>query len=168
MSNIEKAKEMWKKGAIEINAVDKNEEALKQYDSVIAHDGCEWRIGCITYSVIDENFVAHFEESWISFEGLNEVEKLNDVIAHEVLRWEKVETHWGKDGKAFHDMPIEKFDAINYAAIILDQLHEDGRDVSIKNESGDWQVNIDDNDYIIEEKFGIAVCAAAVNAVRGN
>lgn len=38
----------------------------------------------------------------------------------------------GKDGKAFHDMPIEKFDAINYAAIILDQLHEDGRDVSIK------------------------------------
>ncbi|HDR4306455.1 TPA: hypothetical protein QCP71_005808, partial [Bacillus anthracis] len=53
MSNIEKAKEMWKKGAIEINAVDKNEEALKQYDSVIAHDGCEWRIGCITYSVID-------------------------------------------------------------------------------------------------------------------
>lgn len=89
------------KGAIEINAVDKNEEALKQYDSVIAHDGCEWRIGCITYSVIDENFVAHFEESWISFEDLNEVEKLNDVIAHEVLRWEKVETHWGKMERRF-------------------------------------------------------------------
>ena len=120
------------KGAIEINAVDKNGEALKQYDSVIAHDGFEWRIGCITYSVIDENFVAHFEESWISFEDLNEVEKLNDVIAREVLKWQKVETHWGKDGKAFHDMPIEKFDAINYAAIILDQLHEDGHDVRVK------------------------------------
>ncbi|PGM92285.1 BC1872 family protein [Bacillus cereus] len=168
MSNIEKAKEMWKQGAIEINAVDKNGESLKQYDSVIAHDGCEWRIGCITYSAIDENFVAHFEESWISFEDLNEVEKLNDVIALEVLGWIKVETHWGKDGKAFHDMPIEKFDAINYAAIVLDRLDEDDREVRIKNENGNWQVNIDENDYIVEEKFGIAVCAAAVNAVRGN
>lgn len=168
MSNIEKAKEMWKQGAIEINAVDKNGESLKQYDSVIAHDGCEWKIGCITYSAIDENFVAHFEESWISFEDLNEVEKLNDVIAREVLEWEKVETHWGKDGKAFHDMPIEKFDAINYASIILDRLHEEGCDVSVKNEDGYWQVNIDDNDYIVGEKFGIVVCEAAINAARVN
>lgn len=65
-------------------------------------------------------------------------------------------------------MPIEKFDAINYAAIILDKLHEDGRDVSVKNEDGDWQVNIDDNDYIVEETFWVAVCVAAINAVRGN
>lgn len=168
MSNIEKATEMWKKGAIEINAVDKNGQSLKQYDSVIAHDGCEWRIGCITYSAIDENFVAHFEESWISFEDLNEVEKLNDVIAQEVLGWEKINGHWGKDGKAFHDMPIEKFDAINYAAIILDQLNEDKRDVRVKTEEGYWQVNIDNNDYIVEEQFGIAVCVAAINAVREN
>ncbi|ADY20345.1 hypothetical protein P4U05_17010 [Bacillus paranthracis] len=168
MSNIEKAKEMWKQGPIEINAVDKKGELLKQYDSVVAHDGCEWRVGCVVYSAIDDNFVAHFEDSWISFDSLNEVEKLNDVIARELLGWEKVETHWGKDGKAFHDMPIEKFDAINYAAIILDKLHEDGRDVSVKNEDGDWQVNIDDNDYIVEETFGIAVCVAAINAVRGN
>ncbi|WP_459499885.1 BC1872 family protein [Bacillus sp. C1] len=168
MTNIEKAKEMWKQGAIEINAVDKNGEALKQYDSVIAHDGCEWKVGCVVYSVIDDNFVAHFEDSWISFDSLNEVEKLNDVIAHEVLGWEKVETHWGKDGKPFHDMPIENFDAINYAAIILDQLNEAGRDVRVKTEDGYWQVNIDNNDYIVEEKFGIAVCVAAVNAFRGN
>ncbi|MCU5514403.1 hypothetical protein OCF62_07440 [Bacillus wiedmannii] len=168
MTNIEKAMEIWKQGAIEINAVDKNGQSLKQYDSVIAHDGCEWRIGCITYSSIDENFVAHFEESWISFEDLNEVEKLNDVIAQEVLGWAKINGHWGKDGKAFHDMPIEKFDAINYAAIILDQLNVDERDVRVKTEGGYWQVNIDDNDYIVEEKFGIAVCTAAVNAVREN
>ena len=47
MTNIEKAKEMWKKGAIEINAVDKNGESLKQYDSVIAHDGFEWRMDAL-------------------------------------------------------------------------------------------------------------------------
>ncbi|MFY0167325.1 MULTISPECIES: BC1872 family protein [Bacillus cereus group] len=167
MSNIEKAKEMWKQGPIEINAVDKKGESLKQYDSVVAHDGCEWRIGCVVYSAIDDNFVAHFEDSWISFDGLNEVEKLNDVIAREVLGWEKIENHWGKDGKAFHDMPIEDFNAINYASIILDQLNEKGRDVRVKTENGYWQVNIDNDDYIVEEMFGIAVCVAAINAVRG-
>ncbi|HHK5536871.1 TPA: hypothetical protein ACQUHH_005417 [Bacillus mobilis] len=168
MTNIEKAKEMWKQGAIDINAVDKNGESLKQYDSVIAHDGCEWKIGCITYSAIDENFVAHFGDGWISFEDLSEVEKLNEVIAREVLGWEKIETHWGKGGKAFHDMPLEEFDAINYSTIILDHFHEEGRNVMVKNEDGYWQVNIDDNDYVVEEKIGIAVCAAAVNAVRRN
>ncbi|PEI77445.1 BC1872 family protein [Bacillus wiedmannii] len=167
MTNIEKAKEMWKQGAIDINAVDKNGEALKQYDSVIAHDGCEWRIGCITYSVIDENFVAHFEESWISFEDLNEVEKLNDVIAYEVLEWEKVGTHWGKDGKAFHDMPIADFDAIDYAGIILDKLNDQDHKVEIKNENGSWCVTLHEEEYI-EEKFGIAVCKAVVNTVKEN
>lgn len=168
MSTLEKANEIWKQGPIEINAVDKKGESLKQYDSVVAHDEFEWRVGCVVYSAFDDNFVAHFEDSWISFDSLNEVEKLNDVIAREVLGWEKIEGHWGKDGKAFHDMPIEKFDAINYAAIILDKLHEDGRDVRVKTENGYWQVNIDNNDYIVEEQFGIAVCVAAINAVRGN
>ncbi|MDA2732959.1 hypothetical protein PDR34_24710 [Bacillus cereus] len=167
MTNIEKAKEMWKQGAIDINAVDKNGEALKQYDSVIAHDDIEWRIGCITYSVIDENFVAHFEETWISFEDLNEVEKLNDVIAYEVLGWEKVGTHWGKDGKAFHDMPIENFNAIDYPGIILDKLNEQDHKVKIKNENSSWCVTLYGEEYI-EDNFGVAVCKAAVNTVREN
>lgn len=167
MTNIEKAKKVWKQGAIEINAVDKSGEALKQYDSVIAHDGCEWRIGCITYSAIDENFVAHFEESWISFEDLNEVEKLNNVIAYEVLGWEKVGTYWGTKEKAYHDMPIEDFDAIDYVGIILDKLNEQDHKVEIKNENGSWCVTLYGEEYI-EEKFGIAVCKAAVNTVREN
>lgn len=66
---------------------------------------------------------------------------------------EELSSRMGKDGKAFHNMPIETFDAINYASIILDRLNEDDRDVRIKTEGGYWQVNIDDNDYIVEEKF---------------
>lgn len=167
MSNIEKAKEMWKQGAIEINAVDKNGESLKQYDSIVAHDGCEWRIGCIMYSAIEGNFVAHFEDTWISFENLNEVEKLSEVVAQEVMGWEKIDGHWGKDGRAFHDMPIEQFDPINDAALVADKLNEDDYTLEIKNENGYWYIKLE-SDLYIEERFGIGVCEAAVNAVREN
>jgi hypothetical protein len=170
MSHIETAKKIWNQGAVEISAVDKNGDALKQYDYVIAHDGnTEWRIGCITYSLIDKGFVAHFEETWISFEDLNVVEKLNNVIAQEVLGWEKIETQWGKDGKAFNDMSIEEFDAINYAGIILDKLNSEDQQVQIKNEDGYCFVTANDDDVgYVDEKFGIAVCKAAINLTRNN
>ncbi len=98
------------------------------------------------------------------------------MASSHISKTETIDSNWQekltaiideKDGRAFHNMTIEQFDPINDAAFIINKLNEDDYTLEIKNENGYWHITLEDDIYI-EERFGIEVCAAAVNAVREN
>ncbi|PEP21716.1 hypothetical protein CN566_28350 [Bacillus wiedmannii] len=164
--------EMMEKGPIEIGANDKNGTPLKQFDFVIGELGDwelgDWNIGGIIFSVIENEFVAHFMDCWTTKDNLDKVEKLDDVIAKEVFGWEKIREYWGRDGQPMKDMLISDFHAVNYSALVLEELGKK-HEVSVTNSDGewggDWIVEVDEQKYF-GERLGVAICNAAVNTVR--
>lgn len=165
---MKKMLEMMEKGPIEIGANDKNGTPLKQFDFVVGELGDwelgEWNIGGIIFSVIENEFVAHFMDCWTTKDNLDKVEKLDDVIAKEVFGWEKVGEYWGRDGRAMKDMLISDFHAVNYSALVLEELGKK-HEVSVTNPDGLWIVEVDEQKYL-EGRLGVAICNAAVNTVR--
>lgn len=70
----------------------------------------------------------------------------------------------GKDRRPMKDMLISDFHAVNYSALVLEELGKK-HEVSVTNPDGEWIVEVDEQKYF-EERLGVAICNAAVNTVR--